>query len=255
MPKFDLHFDSPLINAAGTLGYAPDAHGAVDWTRLGAFVTNPISRLPRTPATGTRFLAYPGGFLLHTGHPNPGLSQAIRQYAPAWERSPLPVIVHLLAQNPEELAAMIERLEMVTGVRGVEVGLPADATPGFAHQMARAAFGELPAILRIPLGCSAELARAAADAGISTVSLGQPRGTLIDEDDKLVSGRLYGPAIFPQALQAVQAVSTMGLAVIGGGGVYDPFQVETMLKAGASAVQMGASLWKRGAIPGGETAS
>lgn len=255
MPKFDLHFDPPLMNAAGTLGFVPDAHSAVDWARLGAFVTNPISRLPRTPAKGARFLAYPGGFLLHTGHPNPGLAGALRRYASAWVESPLPVVVHLLAQNPAELAEMIERLEMIPGVRGVEVGLPADATPGFAYQMARAAFGELPIMLRIPLDGSRELARTAADAGIATVSLGQPRGTLLDEDNKLVSGRLYGPAIFPQVLRAVQAVSTMGLAVIGGGGVYDSFQVETMLKAGASAVQVGASLWKRGAIPGGETAS
>jgi dihydroorotate dehydrogenase (NAD+) catalytic subunit len=255
MPKFDLHFDPPLMNAAGTLGFAPDAHSAVDWARLGAFVTNPISRLPRTPAKRTRVLAYPGGFLLHTGHPNPGLSQAIRQYASAWERSALPVIVHLLAQNPEELAEMIERLEMVAGVRGVEVGLPADATPGFAHQMARAAFGELPAILRIPLESGIEVARAAADAGISTVSLGQPRGTLLDDVNKLVSGRLYGPAIFPQALRAVQTVSSTGLAVIGAGGVYQSSQVEAMLKAGASAVQVGASLWKRGVIPVVETVS
>jgi dihydroorotate dehydrogenase (NAD+) catalytic subunit len=216
---------------------------------LGAFVTNPISRLPRTPAKGTRFLSCPGGFLLHTGHPNPGLSQAIRQYASTWERSALPVIVHLLAQNPEELAEMIERLEIVPGVRGVEVGLPADATPGFTHQMARSAFGELPAILRISLDGCLEVARAAADAGIGTVSLGQPRGTLLDEDDKLVSGRLYGPAIFPQALRAVQAVSSTGLAVIGAGGVYQSSQVEAMLKAGASAVQVGVSLWKRGVIP------
>ena len=150
---------------------------------------------------------------------------------------------------------MIERLEMVAGVRGIEVGLPADATPGFAHQMARAAFGELPVMLRIPLGCSLELARAAADAGIATVSLGQPRGTLLDEDGNLVSGRLYGPAIFPRALRAVQAVSTTGLSIIAAGGVYDPFQVETMLKAGASAVQVGASLWKTGVIPGVESVS
>ncbi len=255
MPKFDLHFDPPLMNAAGTLGFVPGAHSAVDWARLGAFVTNPISRLPRSPAKGARFLAYPGGFLLHTGHPNPGLSQTIRQYASAWERSSLPVMVHLLAQNPGELVAMIERLEMVVGVRGVEVGLPADATPGFAHQMAQAAFGELPVMLRIPLGSSLELARAAADAGIGTVSLGQPRGTLLDEDGNLVSGRLYGPAIFPQALRAVQAVSTTGLSIIAAGGVYDPFQVETMLKAGARAVQVGASLWKTGITPGVESAS
>ena len=114
MPKNDLYFEPPLMNAAGMLGFTPPPRR--DLSRLGAFVTNPISRLPRTPARGPRFIPYNGGFLLHTGLPNPGLSTAIRRYRRSWAASHLPIIVHLLAQTPEELAAMITAVEPLEGI-------------------------------------------------------------------------------------------------------------------------------------------
>jgi len=255
MPKSDLFFEKPLMNAAGTLGFAPDPKGSVDISAFGAFVANPISRKPRKPARGTRFVTYPGGFLLHTGLPNPGLSDAIKRYGARWTRSLIPVILHLLAQGPGELASMVERLEMIEGVMGVEVGLPPDATPGLAYQMVQATFGELPVIVRVNLDVSADIVQAMIEAGVSAISLGAPRGTLTPPlsppftggmKGGVVSGRLYGPAVFPLALKAVENFSGLGIPIIGGGGVYQTSEVDAMLKAGASAVQVGAVLWKDG---------
>jgi dihydroorotate dehydrogenase len=239
MPKNDLYLDKPLMNAAGTLGFAPDPKSAVDLSQFGAFVTNPISQGPRTPAKGNRFAAYPGGFLLHSGLPNPGLSTAIKQYRKRWEYSPVPVIVHLLALEPSSLARMIERLEGLVGVMGVEVGLPPDVDFDTASSFARAAIGELPAILRLPLEQADELAQVAIEAGASAVSLGAPRGKL-----EGLSGRMYGPAIFPLALRAVENLASSGIPIIGAGGVYQPKEVESMLGAGALAVQVDAALWR-----------
>ena len=61
--KRDLFFSQPLMNAAGILGFAPDSRAPVEWERLGAFVTNPISFRPRLPAAQPIRLEYPGGFL------------------------------------------------------------------------------------------------------------------------------------------------------------------------------------------------
>ena len=105
MPKFDLAFDPPLMNAAGSLGFAPDRRGPIALERLGAFVTNPVSLRPRPPAQGARLLTFPGGFLLHSGHPNPGLRRVVQRHAARWARSPLPVVVHLLAENPADALA------------------------------------------------------------------------------------------------------------------------------------------------------
>ncbi len=55
MAKHDLAFDPPIMNAAGSLGFFPDFHSSIDWSSLGAFVTNPVSLTPRTPAHGRRF--------------------------------------------------------------------------------------------------------------------------------------------------------------------------------------------------------
>ncbi len=234
----------PLLNAAGTLGFTPDARSPVDMARLGAFVTNPVSRAARTPARGERYIPYPGGFLLHTGLPNPGLSAVIRLYGKRWARSPLPVIVHLLAHEAASLGKMVERLEDVEGVMGVEIGLPPDGDPDLAYGMAAAALGELPVIVRVPFECCDEIAAAVAEAGVSAISLGAPRGTLMGQDGNLVSGRLYGPGVFALALEAVHKLSGLGIPLIGAGGVYRQADVDAMLSAGAMAVQLDAVLWR-----------
>jgi len=236
MPKSDLFFEKPLMNAAGTLGFAPDSKVPVDLSAFGAFVTNPISRNSRKPAGGTRFIPYPGGFLLHSGLPNPGLSGSIRRFGERWARSPVPVILHLLANDARELAAMVERLEFIEGVMGIEIGLPPDVTPGQIQHMVRATLGELPIIMRLNLDMSENIIQAVFDAGVSAFSLGAPRGTLLDQEGNRVSGRLYGPAVFPLALQMVTKLSGLGIPIIGGGGVCQTSEAEAMLKAGAAAV-------------------
>jgi len=118
------------MNAAGCLSFAPNPRGPVDLSRLGAFVTNPVSLAPRRPADSRGMLLFPGGFLLHTGMPNPGLRAVLRQEAERWSRSALPVIVHILAEAPEDVARMVERLEGVEGVTGVEIGTPPLAAAG-----------------------------------------------------------------------------------------------------------------------------
>jgi dihydroorotate dehydrogenase (NAD+) catalytic subunit len=252
--KYELHFRSPFVNAAGSLGFAPDPRAPLDLSRLGAFITNPVSSQPRTPASGPRYLPFSGGFLLHTGHPNPGLHTVIRHCAERWRRLGLPVIVHLLAQSASGLSLMIRRLETVDGVAGIELGLPSGVDSRAACALAQAAGGELPVIVRLPVERAAELASALplqpGQTSIAAISLAPPRGLLPGPDGALVSGRLYGPSIFPLALAALHAVLPTGLPVIGGGGVYTLDQAEAMLAAGAVAVELDGVLW-RGGLTGG----
>jgi dihydroorotate dehydrogenase (NAD+) catalytic subunit len=249
LPKVDLSLAYTLMNAAGALGFAPDPHLAAELKRLGAFVTNPISLHRRTPAQGRRYLEFPGGFLLHSGYPNPGLNAAKRRYARRWAAATLPVLVHLLPLHPRQLAQMLASLEGLEGVWGVEIGLPPETNAPAALAFAQAAVGELPIILRLPFERAPELAGALASSALAeelaAVSLAPPRGSLPDpQDGVLVSGRLYGPAIFPQALAAVRAMAATGLPVIASGGVYQEAQIQAMRQAGAFAVQLDAVLWR-----------
>ncbi len=244
MAKLDLNFDPPILNAAGTLGFFPDPHSPLDWSRLGAFITNPISFGARTPARGERYIDYPGGFLLHTGYPNPGLAQALRRYPRGWERSQLPVIVHLLAQGAGEVARMVRRLEGLGGVGGVELGIGQDISPEDVSACTQAAAGELPVIVRLPFERAVELAPAAVQSGAMAVSLAPPRGSLLAAGGALVQGRLYGPAVFPMAFRLVQELVRLGIPTIGSGGVYTQEQRQAMLHAGALAVQLDTNIWK-----------
>ena len=71
-----------------------------------------------------------------------------------------------------------------------------------------------------------------------------PRGSLPGPGKELLSGRLYGPGIFPLALNTVETLCALGFPVIGAGGVYAKEQALAMLEAGALAVQLDTVLWK-----------
>jgi len=246
MSKVDLFLTLPVMNAAGSLGFAPEPEGPVDLDRLGAFVTNPVSMQRRSPSRDRHYAPFPGGFLLHTGNPNPGFREVIRRYQARWKHSPLPVIVNLLAEHPETLASMVTQLEGIEGVIGVEVNLPPAVDSQTAVDLAQAAAGELPVIVRLPMERALELAEALAGSGVAALSLGPARGTLPDPQGSPRRGRLYGQALFPQALHTVSLLAQGLLPVIGAGGVYGQAEVEAMLEAGAIAVQLDAVLWRGG---------
>jgi len=248
MLKHDLTITPLFMNAAGCLGFSPDLHSGVEWTRLGAFVTNPVSLEPRSPAHGQRFHAYPGGFLLHTGYPNPGLTQALRRHVNHWRRSPIPVIVHLLGRNPVEVEKMVRRLEGVEGIMGVEVGVTSQAGLVQVVSFTQAALGELAVIMRLPLERAAELGQAAVQAGASAVSLAPPRGAYPAVNGEIIQGRMYGPSVLPLALKAVQELTRLGVPTIGGGGVYSHQDMDAMIAEGALAVQLDSVLWRYAGI-------
>jgi dihydroorotate dehydrogenase (NAD+) catalytic subunit len=246
MRKYDLEISPPLMNAAGSLGFVPESSGPVDLAQLGAFITNPISFQKRTPARKRTCQPYPGGYLLHSGYPNPGLRAAIRRYAARWARSPIPIIVHLLAENIEGVSRMVPLLEEIEGVMGIELGLPPAVDLQSAQELVQAALGELPLIVRLPVEKAGMYAQSLANSQITAISLGPPRGALYDSQGQSVRGRLYGPSVFPQTLASVQEAISAGVPVIAAGGVYKQRQVEALMEAGAIAVQLDAVLWSLG---------
>jgi dihydroorotate dehydrogenase (NAD+) catalytic subunit len=242
--KRDFIFEPVWTNLTGMLGFSDESLPTIDISRLGAFVTNPISLYPRSPAHPPRVLPFPGGFLLHTGHPNPGLSATIRKHHRRWMELPCPVIVHLLGQDPDEILRLVERLEEVESIAAIEVGLEATDLDT-ASQLTRVAVQcEIPVIIQVPMNCSENLASAIANAGANAIGLGPPRGSLPSPGGEIVSGRLFGPALFPMALQAViKLLNLLDVPIIASGGIYNTNQVKTMLAVGASAVQLDSVLW------------
>jgi len=241
--KQDLVLEKLFVNAAGMLGFAPDPHIMPFLGQLGAFITNPISRRPRKPAGSRCCLPFPGGFLLHTGLPNPGISRIIRQYRRRWAAAPLPIIVHLLAEEPGTLAEMIRKLEGLENVLAVELGLPPDCTPDQLREFLAAAEGELPAMVCLGPEQIPTLLPTLQELNPIALHLTQPRGALPGPDGVLISGRLYGPAVFPLMLNAAREVIKTGIPVIVDGGVYEKGQTQAFLDLGVLAIGLGNQLW------------
>jgi dihydroorotate dehydrogenase (NAD+) catalytic subunit len=233
-----LDLSSPWLNAPGTLGFAPSR--TWNWPKpQGAFLTNPLSLHSRTPAHNRAARPYPGGALLHSGLPNPGLRRVLRQHAAAWKRSSLPVWPHLFGL-PEEIHQMARLLEEAEGVAALEISIPIEADAGLALALLQAARGELPLVACLPL----QLVRlpwlaGLAAAGASALHLEAPRGQV-----EGISGRLVGAGLLPLVMDALQVAMESNLPVIAGSGVFTVEDGDGLLKAGALAVAVDTALWR-----------
>jgi dihydroorotate dehydrogenase len=245
MARTEIEFPSSYLNAAGSAGYSPTACWPLPEPQ-GIFVTNPLSRAARKPAATRAVLTFPGGYLLHSGLPNPGLPAVIKKYASHWDRTTMPVWVHLIPAAAYDAAWMVRQLEGLENVAAVEVSLEIDEGLDAAVEILSAAAGELPIIAAIPFNTAGPWIKHLAAAGAAAVTLAAPRGMLNGPTGR-VAGRLYGPALFPLVLAAVTNASRLGLPVIAGAGVWSRAAAEALLSAGAAAVQVDGILWRSGA--------
>ncbi len=242
--KRDFALAKPRVNTSGMLGFYPDPHTVPMVEKLGAFITHPISAAPRKPAANRVYVPFAGGFLLHTGLPNPGIKRAIHHYRRRWAVSPLPVIVHLVVESPESLTSMIRALESLENVLAVELGMAPQASADTLSLALEAATGELPLILALSPE-QTSIFKGVLEAGPSFVlHLVSPRGLLPGPDGALVAGRLYGPGIFPFMLEAALELVGDGFRVIADGGVYAAWQSQALMDVGVEAVGLGAVLWQ-----------
>jgi dihydroorotate dehydrogenase (NAD+) catalytic subunit len=248
--KRDLHFSKPLMNAAGSLGFVPDPRSGMSLDSFGAFITNPISLRPRLPTAHPTVIEYPGGFLLHTGLPNPGIHAALKKYSAKWSRSDLPVIVHLMADRPEETQQMVRMLESQENVMAVELGFAPLLADDIILLTLEICLGELPLIFSLPVEQVLLLGPRLMENGAQAISIAAPRGAYppLPAGEglgvrEITHGRLFGPSLFPQSLHIVESAAKLGIPVIGAGGVWSKENADAMLAVGALAVQVDAALW------------
>jgi dihydroorotate dehydrogenase (NAD+) catalytic subunit len=241
--KRDLYFSKPIMNAAGSLGFAPDPRADIPLDSFGAFVTNPISLRPRLPTSRPSMEQFPGGFLLHTGLPNPGLSSVIKKHSARWDRADLPIIVHLMADRPEETQQMVRSLENIENVMAVELGFAPLLSDDIILMNLEMCLGEIPLIFSLPTEQVLSLGPRLIQNGADAISISSPRGALMNDKNGLITGRVYGQSLFPRTLEIVHSAMMIGLPIIGAGGVWTDKDAADMLSAGALAVQVDASLW------------
>lgn len=244
--KQELPLEPGWMNAAGMLGFSPPVQYWLNEPPQ-AYVTPPVSAMRRLPAQNRTIIPYTGGFLLHTGLPNPGFNAVLKRYARRWARSSLPIWVHLLAEDVASVQRMTARLEASEGVAAVELSLPVNANVEEKLALLQAAAGELPLILSVPLDQAREAwVLHAVEMGVQCLTISAPRGRLVARDGNLVEGRLYAPGLFPLALEALANWRGKVQNILLGCGVFTARDYRTALAAGADAVQLDAVLWRGG---------
>jgi dihydroorotate dehydrogenase len=188
-------------------------------------------------------IEYPGGFLLHTGLPNPGLSAVMKKHAARWNRADLPIIVNLMADRPEETQHMVRSLENIENVMAVELGFAPLLADDIILLNLEMCLGEVPLIFSLPVEQVLSLGPRLIQEGAQAISISSPRGALMNTKNELVTGRLYGRSLFPRSLDIVRSAKMLEIPIIGAGGVWTEQDAADMLSAGAMAVETDASLW------------
>lgn len=118
-----LRLPNPVLAAAGTFGYGLEFLRAVPLERLGGLVTKTITLEPRAGNPPPRLADTPSGMLNSVGLQNVGLSRFIDEKLPALARMPIPVIVSVLAESPDEMRALCSRLDREPAVAALELNL------------------------------------------------------------------------------------------------------------------------------------
>lgn len=254
-----LHFPNPILVASGTFGYAREAAAFIDFRRLGGIVPKTVTPRPRAGNPPPRTVETSCGLLNSIGLDNDGIEAFFEKHHDYLTSLGCPIIINVAAHDPDEFAALAERIDGYPKLAGVELniscpnvsgGVDFASKPELTHQVV-SVFRQacrLPVIAKLTPNVTSvvEIAAAAAEAGADAVTLiNTLLGMAIDWRKRRpilgnVVGGLSGPAIKPVALRIVHQVAQhVDIPIIGVGGIQSLDDVMEFLVAGASAVQIG----------------
>jgi dihydroorotate dehydrogenase (NAD+) catalytic subunit len=260
---FDIHFQNPLLLAAGTAGFGRELAGVMDLDRLGGLVTKAVSLEPRPGNRPPRVAEFRGGMLNSVGLANPGLERVRAELIPWLARhlARARVLVNVVGFTTEEYSEVVAGLDSVPGIAGFELNLSCPNTSaggiefGADPECVRRIVSACRARTRLPLSAKlspvlpdiAGMALVARDAGADAISVVNTLpGLLFAESGgppRLGNGNggVSGPVLLPVGVLAAARVveRTGGMPVIGIGGVRSADDVRQYLRVGASLVGIG----------------
>ena len=100
---------SPLLNAAGTMGFGSSYADYIDLHRLGGLVTRTMTVNPRRGAEAPRLWETPSGLLNCVGMQNPGYEKFTQVFYKGLVGYDVPIIASVTG-TPEEIRRMADAL-------------------------------------------------------------------------------------------------------------------------------------------------
>lgn len=245
--KFGLALQAPLMPAAGHAGYGSEHKDLIDWGRWGAFVTGAVTARTRRSSGELRLIDLETALLMEHSAANPGVGRVIKEHAETWKHLGVPVIVHVDGITPDDVAECVVRLAIVDGVGGIELSFSEAEDEGAVGALISAAceIDGPPLLVQLPMRRAALFAPICVEAGADALVVGAPPIGLMPSGSDWVSGHMYGRAMLPLVVRAVrETLERVDVPIIAAGGVHVREDVDTLLQAGAQAVQIDTLVWR-----------
>lgn len=257
---------NPTMLAAGVLGMTGSSLKMVWEAGAGAVVTKSVGIIPREGYPNPTVVDMGCGFLNAMGLPNPGIVEYEGEIQVARKGCDIMIVGSVYGDAPDQYAEVAKRFENA-GVNAVELnvscpnvaslGMEVGQDPVLLEDVVKTVKGAItiPVFTKLTPNTSniCELAMAVEHAGgDGIVAINTLRAMAIDVEtgrpilnNKI--GGLSGPAIKPVALRCVYEISkTVGVPVIGCGGVTNWMDAMEFFHAGASGIQIGTAVAYRG---------
>jgi len=260
-----LKLANPVFTASGTCGYADELSDFMDVNSLGGFTTKSITLKPRKGNATPRIVETDSGMLNAIGWANIGLDAFVEEKLPIIEKLSCAVFVNIAGETIDEYVAVAERLAGERGIAGLELNIscPNVELGGISFGTDPSQVAEVTSavkkvagdkVLMVKLAPAVTdvsvIAQVAVDAGADALSLINTfTAMVIDiETRKPIlanrTGGLSGPAIKPIAVYLVNKVynevtKSLGIPILGMGGIRTASDAIEFMIAGASAVAVG----------------
>lgn len=259
-----VRFKNPVITASGCFGFGLDYEDFFPLEALGGVSLKGTTLEARAGNRPPRIAETPAGMLNSVGLQNPGIDAFLLDDLPKIAGRDVVRIANIAGRSPAEYRELAERLRDAAvdlievniscpNVRegGAAFGATCEGAVSVVREVKRAA--KQPILVKLTPAAAdiAEIARAVESEGADAVSLiNTLLGMRIDLESRRPVlrnnfGGLSGPALLPVALRMVWQVShAVRIPVIGMGGISSGRDAVEMFLAGASAVQVGAALFR-----------
>ena len=260
-----LTLPNPTMLASGIMGETGESLLRVAQAGAGAVVTKSIGSEPRPGYPNPTLVELEEGYINAMGLPNPGIV-AFQEEMAASRSCPVPIIGSIFAASPREFADLAERMQSY-GVAAIELNLSCPHAKGYGMEVGvdpeavGAIVAEVKSRCSVPVYSKLtpnthrllEVGKAVQEAGgdgivaINTlkamsISIEARRPTLSNK-----MGGLSGPAVKAVGLRSVYDLSAaLSIPIIGVGGIETWRDAVEYIMAGASAVQIGSAVGRRG---------
>jgi dihydroorotate dehydrogenase (NAD+) catalytic subunit len=256
-----IELENPVLAASGTFGYGVEFEDIVSLEKIGGFVTKGISREPMAGNQAPRIIETAAGMMNAIGLQNIGVEAFLEKKLPALRKDPkCAVIGNVVVTHVRDYVDGIQRLNDAEGIAAYELNASCPNTDhgGMTFGTDPIALDELvarakkvaarPLIVKLSPNVTSipAMAKCAESAGADAISLVNTFVALsIDVETRRprianVTAGLSGPAIKPIAVRMVwEAARSVGIPVLGLGGITTPEDAVEFLLAGATAVQVG----------------